>query len=211
MESLRIVVVSDDPLARTGIALLLGESEGLTVVAQIRVDDDWSEPAAPGDGEGPDAAVWDLGLGDRSGLERLRALTAAAPPVVAIVADELDAREALAAGARAALPRNVDGERLAAAIRATVQGLVVLDDSFAVALLRDAPPAVPDLAESLTPRESEVLQLLSQGLANKSIAQRLGISDHTVKFHVNAILGKLGVQSRGEAIVQAVRLGLVAL
>ena len=87
----------------------------------------------------------------------------------------------------------------------------VLDESFVSALLRDAPPPAPDLVESLTPREIEVLQLLSQGLPNKGIAQRLGISDHTVKFHVNAILGKLGVQSRGEAIVQAVRLGLVTL
>ena len=220
MEELRVVVVSDDPLARSGIALLLGESGGVTVIAQVRIDDDWADPAEPGEGERPDAAVWDLGLGDRPGLERLRTLTAAmaaAPPVVAIVADELDAREALAAGARAALPRDVDGDRLAAAIRAAVQGLVVLDDSFAAALLggvsgaRDAAPPAQELAESLTPREGEVLQLLSQGLANKSIAQRLGISDHTVKFHVNAILGKLGVQSRGEAIVQAVRLGLVAL
>jgi two-component system nitrate/nitrite response regulator NarL len=211
MEGLRIVVVSDDPLARTGIALLLGGSEGLTVLDPVGVDDDWSDPGEGGDEEEPDAAVWDLGLGARSGLERLRALGAAPPPVVAIVADALDAREALAAGARAALPRNVDADRLAAAIRAVVQGLVVLDDSFAAALLRGAPPPAPDLPESLTPREAEVLQLLSQGLANKSIAQRLGISDHTVKFHVNAILGKLGVQSRGEAIVQAVRLGLVAL
>jgi len=211
LEGLRIVVVSDDPLARTGIALLLGGSEGLTVLDPVGVDDDWSEPGEEGDEEEPDAAVWDLGLGARSGLERLRALGPAAPPVVAIVADAVDAREALAAGARAALPRNVDGERLAAAVRAAVQGLVVLDDSFAAALLRDAPTPPADLPESLTPREAEVLQLLSQGLANKSIAQRLGISDHTVKFHVNAILGKLGVQSRGEAIVQAVRLGLVAL
>jgi DNA-binding NarL/FixJ family response regulator len=137
-----------------------------------------------------------------------------APPAVAVVADEMDAREALAAGARATLPRDADGESLAAAIRAVVQGLVVLDDSFAAALLgdvRDAPVTAADLPESLTPREAEVLQLLAQGLPNKVIAQRLGISDHTVKFHVNAILGKLGVQSRGEAIVQAVRLGLVAL
>jgi two-component system nitrate/nitrite response regulator NarL len=90
----------------------------------------------------------------------------------------------------------------------------VLDESFAAALLgdlRDAPATAADLPESLTPREAEVLQLLTQGLPNKGIAQRLGISDHTVKFHVNAILGKLGVQSRGEAIVRAVRLGLVAL
>jgi len=201
------VVVSDDPLARTGIALLLGGQEGLIVAGQVGVDEDWAEPEE----EEVHAAVWDLGLGLRSGLERLRSLGPAAPPVVAIVADETDAREALSAGARAALPRTADGDRLAAAIRAAVQGLVVLDDSFAAALLRGAPPAAPDLPESLTPREIEVLQLLSQGLANKAIASRLGISDHTVKFHVNAILGKLGVQSRGEAIVQAVRLGLVAL
>lgn len=203
-----MLVVSDDPLARRGLALLLASQEGLTVAGQIGVDDE------PEDAEGrPDAAVWDLGLGVRFGLERLRGADPSAPPAVAIVADEIDARDALAAGARAALPRDVDGERLAAALRAVVQGLIVLDDSFAVALLRevDDAPSPPELAESLTPREAEVLQLLTQGLANKGIAQRLGISDHTVKFHVNAILGKLGVQSRGEAIVQAVRLGLVVL
>jgi two-component system nitrate/nitrite response regulator NarL len=205
MEELRVLVVSDDPLARTGLALLLKGQERLTVAGQVGVDDDWPDIAL-------DAAVWDLGLGARFGLERLRGIGPSAPPAVAVVADELDAREALAAGARAALPRDADGESLAAAIRAVVQGLVVLDGSFAAALLREAPAAAPpDLVESLTPREAEVLQLLTQGLPNKAIAQRLGISDHTVKFHVNAILGKLGVQSRGEAIVQAVRLGLVAL
>jgi DNA-binding NarL/FixJ family response regulator len=207
MEELRVLVVSDDPLARTGLALLLRGSEGLTLAGQVGVDDDWPDPR-------PDATVWDLGFGLRSGLERFRTLSPSAPPAVAIVADEVDAREALAAGARAALSRDADGESLAAAIRAAVQGLVVLDESFVSALLgdvRDAPAPAPDLVESLTPREIEVLQLLTQGLPNKGIAQRLGISDHTVKFHVNAILGKLGVQSRGEAIVQAVRLGLVTL
>jgi two-component system nitrate/nitrite response regulator NarL len=211
METLRVLVVSDDPLARTGLALLLGGQEGLTVAGQVGVDDDWPDARLEGV---PDAAVWDLGLGTRFGLERLRGMGLSATPAVAVVADEIDAREALAAGARAALPRDADGESLAAALRAVVQGLVVLDESFAAALLgdvRDAPAAPPDLVESLTPREAEVLQLLTQGLPNKAIAQRLGISDHTVKFHVNAILGKLGVQSRGEAIVQAVRLGLVAL
>ncbi len=209
MEELRVLVVSDDPLARRGLALLLASQEGPTVAGQIGVDD---EPEDTAEGRA-DAAVWDLGLGVRFGLERLRGSDPSAPPAVAIVADEIDARDALAASARAALPRDADGERLAAALRAVVQGLLVLDDSFAAALLREADdaPSPPELAESLTPREAEVLQLLTQGLANKAIAQRLGISDHTVKFHVNAILGKLGVQSRGEAIVQAMRLGLVAL
>lgn len=204
-----MLVVSDDPLARRGLALLLASQEGLTVAGQIGVDD---EPDDSGDGRA-DAVVWDLGLEVRFGLERLRGADPSAPPAVAIVADEIDARDALAAGARAALSRETDGERLAAALRAVVQGLIVLDDTFAAALLREVPEteSPPELLENLTPRESEVLQLLAQGLANKAIAQRLGISDHTVKFHVNAILGKLGVQSRGEAMLQAVRLGLVTL
>jgi two-component system, NarL family, nitrate/nitrite response regulator NarL len=74
---------------------------------------------------------------------------------------------------------------------------------------RTAPP--PVLLDPLTPRELEVLRLLSEGLSNKLIAARLGVSEHTAKFHLNAILGKLGAQSRTEAIVQAARLGLVAL
>jgi DNA-binding NarL/FixJ family response regulator len=66
-------------------------------------------------------------------------------------------------------------------------------------------------AEVLTPREQEVLQLLAEGLPNKTIADRLYISEHTVKFHVNAILSKLGAQSRTEAVVRATRLGLLLL
>jgi DNA-binding NarL/FixJ family response regulator len=207
MDELRVLVVSDDPLARRGLSLLLGGQPGIVIAGQIGVDDDGPDLEA-------DAAVWDLGLGIRFGLERLRGSAPSAPPVVAIVTDEIDARDALAAGARAVLSREADGERLAAALRAVVQGLIVLDDAFATALLREVPEiseSPPELLENLTPRESEVLQLLTQGLANKAIAQRLGISDHTVKFHVNAILGKLGVQSRGEAMAQAVRLGLVTL
>jgi DNA-binding NarL/FixJ family response regulator len=66
-------------------------------------------------------------------------------------------------------------------------------------------------AEALTPREQEVIQLLAEGLPNKTIADRLHISEHTVKFHVNAILSKLGAQSRTEAVVRATRLGLLLL
>ena len=208
MEDLRVLVVSADPLARTGLALLLGGQEGINVSGQLRPDEDW---LAAEEDAAPDVVVWDLGLEFRSGLEELRALEPAGPPVVAIVADEADAREALAAGARGALSRNIDDDRLAAALRAVALGLVVLDESFAADVLRDVPAASPELAEPLTPRELEVLQLLAQGLPNKQIAQRLGISEHTAKFHVNAILGKLGAQSRSEAIVQAVRLGLVVL
>ena len=85
---------------------------------------------------------------------------------------------------------------------------MVLDGAAANAVLRPRPPAAATV-EHLTPREQEVLQLLAQGLPNKLIATRLGISDHTAKFHVNGILGKLGAQSRTEALAQAARLGLV--
>ncbi len=67
------------------------------------------------------------------------------------------------------------------------------------------------LIEDLTPREREVLGLLAEGLSNRAIAGRLGISEHTAKFHVHIILGKLGTQSRTEAVVQAARLGLITL
>jgi two-component system nitrate/nitrite response regulator NarL len=74
------------------------------------------------------------------------------------------------------------------------------------------PEPLPGLpVEDLTPRELEVLQLLAEGLPNKAIGLRLSISEHTVKFHVNAILGKLGAQSRTDAVVRATRLGLIIL
>ena len=98
---------------------------------------------------------------------------------------------------------------LAAALVAVARGLSVLEGPLASEWLR--PPDAPLAAEGLTPREREVLALLAEGLANKAIAARLGISEHTAKFHVNAILGKLGVENRAEAIVRAARLGLVAL
>jgi DNA-binding CsgD family transcriptional regulator len=74
-----------------------------------------------------------------------------------------------------------------------------------------APATVADSVDPLTPRESEVLQLMAEGLPNKLIADRLGISEHTAKFHVNAILTKLGAQGRTEAVVRAARLGLIIL
>ena len=78
---------------------------------------------------------------------------------------------------------------------------------FSQAGVRDLPEGVTDL----TPRELEVLALVADGLPNKAIAGRLGISDHTVKFHVNAILSKLGAQSRTEAVTRAMRMGLITL
>ena len=98
---------------------------------------------------------------------------------------------------------------LAAAAVAAAHGLATLDAALAEDWLR--PPEAAGGAEGLTAREREVLGLLAEGLGNRAIAVRLGISEHTAKFHVNAILAKLGAESRSAAIVKAARLGLVAL
>jgi DNA-binding NarL/FixJ family response regulator len=103
---------------------------------------------------------------------------------------------------------------LAAALTAVASGMVVIYTGIADAWLPRALQAAPSLngeVEALTPREAEVLNLIAEGLPNKTIAIRLNISEHTVKFHVNAILTKLGAQSRTEAVVRATRLGLIAL
>jgi DNA-binding NarL/FixJ family response regulator len=98
-----------------------------------------------------------------------------------------------------------------AALQAAAQGLAVLDPAFASEVLpaRERMGEAP--IEELTPRELEVLQLLAEGLSNRAVARQLDISEHTVKFHVNAILGKLGAQSRTEAVVRATRLGMILL
>ena len=109
------------------------------------------------------------------------------------------------------MPRTASAVRLEATIHAVAQGLAVIEPELLADVWPAGPPVESDLAEELTPRELEVLQLLAEGLANKAIAQRLTISEHTVKFHVNAIMSKLGAQSRTAAVVRATRLGLIML
>jgi len=201
--AIRVLVASDDPLARSGLNLLLAGRDDLVVVDRA-----------------PDVVLWDVGplhaaLDDTPAerlAEALEGTAAEGVPVLAVLADESQASEALAAGARGLVFRGVDAGRLGAAVVALASGLDVLDGGLGRRLLRGAlRPSADTAAEDLTPRELEVLQLLAQGLTNKRIAERLGISDHTAKFHVNAILAKLGAETRTEAIVQASRLGLVIL
>lgn len=205
-DEVRVLLVSEDPLARSGLASLLVGQPGIVVAGQAGGDD----LAASIHAHEPDVAALDLGLGAESAmLDRIREVPGL--PVLAILSEEAQAEEALAAGARGFVFRDAEPERLAAALRAAARGLVVLDEAVADSLLRPPHAEVPPPLEELTPREREVLQLLAEGLPNKLIAQRLGISDHTAKFHVNAILGKLGAQNRTEAIARAARLGLVIL
>ncbi len=208
MNPLRVFIVADDPLARAGLALLLDGESGAAIV----VGRETAGTHLPGalDAAGPDAIVWDLGADPVGALDQIAAIDASRAPIVALVAHEADAADAVAAGARGALLRDVETANLLAALQGVVKGLLVLDPSLAAAVMpaRDRESAPP---EELTPRELEVLQLLAEGLPNKRVAQRLGVSEHTVKFHVNAILSKLDAHSRTEAVTRAARLGLIIL
>jgi len=113
------------------------------------------------------------------------------------------------------LPRSAGAEEIVAAIRAAALGLVVLHPRFVSALpqcpdFSSVAPGFPSV-EALTAREGEVLQLLADGLGNKAIAARLRMSEHTAKFHVGSILGKLGAASRAEAVALGLRRGLILL
>jgi two-component system, NarL family, response regulator YdfI len=121
--------------------------------------------------------------------------------------------DAFREGVRAVLPSDASADQLVAALQAAAAGLFVVRASDMQAALPTIPAtqSIDELAEPLTRREREVLQLLAAGSGNKEIAARLGISDHTVKFHVASILGKLGAESRTEAVSLGIRRGLVLL
>ena len=199
-------MVADDPLARGGLAAIV-RSQGFEVVGPASADE---AGRAALFSPRPDLVVWDVGDDVATLTDRLKEWEPEGLPVVALVADEPGAVEALGAGAQGALFRSVEPERLVAALHAAANGLVVLEEAMATAL-RPRPLAASPPAEALTRRETEVLQLLSLGLSNKEIASRLAVSEHTAKFHVNAILGKLGAQSRTDAVVRAARMGLLIL
>ena len=125
--------------------------------------------------------------------------------------DAADSVRALNAGARAVLHRSSSRNEIIAAIKVITSGLVVLPPELLATLLHEAPPADDVLKAQLTRRKFEVLTAMADGASNKAIARRLGISFHTAKFHVAAILAKLDADSRTEAVAKAAQSGLVML
>ena len=175
-------------------------------------------PDGAGDESQPRPSVVLAAIGARGGgaVESF-AWNATDAPVILLV--DHPARwmsQALPAGVRGVLPRNLTPAEMIGAIEAVAAGLFVFhpSDVDSLAMFR-SPEAAPELGESLveplTPREVEVLQLLSEGLGNKEIASRLVISEHTAKFHVASIMGKLGAATRTEAVTQGIRHGLVMI
>lgn len=203
----RVFLVSDDPLTREGLASSLAKEPAVLVVGQAGSAENIGEEARR---LGARVIVWDSGRDFSAQLDRLRELQPLPADLALIAGDERGAGEAYGAGARAFLLRDRDPTKLPASIAALERGLVVFDETIAGALF--APPVRSTSTDViLTPREHEVLAAISEGLSNKAIAAQLGISENTAKFHVNAILTKLGAETRTEAVVLGARLGLITI
>jgi DNA-binding NarL/FixJ family response regulator len=196
-----VVLSTPLPSVRLGLASMLAEHGHLAVAEE----------------DADDGAVWLLDAPDLPALDTLTARRYSDLPRAAVVlTDEPGVAAVLArAGLRgwACLARDADAAELDLAIRAADAGLVLLDLPLASATvtLPAVTAATREASEPLTPRELQVLQLVAQGLPNKGIARRLGISENTAKFHVASLCGKLGASSRTEAVTLAARRGLILL
>lgn len=208
---MRVLLADDHSLFRDGLASLL-EAAGFEVVGQV------------GDGASaveealrlrPDVVLMDInmpGVGGLEALRRLRAEWPAAQVVMLTVSEEqADLLEAVQAGARGYLLKHLKADEFLDMLQGLARGEAAMSRQTTARLLSGvshASQAASDPAESLTEREVELLRLLAEGLSNKTMAQRLSLSENTVKYHLKNILQKLGARNRTEAATQAMRLGL---
>lgn len=215
--SLPVLVLAAYPAVRAGLMALLAGDPRLEPVAPDR---SWlpGQRTRAASGDSPAVIVVDQS-GSEDGLTD--DLTDAYPDIpLVLLGGEITASDpTLAARPVAYLGPDVDGPTLIAAVRGVAVGLTVIDPTVigAHGLPAQLPAAVThptalDVAgDTLTARERQVLELVASGLPNKAIARDLGISEHTVKFHVGSLLGKLGAGSRTEAVTLATRRGLLAV
>lgn len=211
LNPIAVYIMGHDPLARAGLSALLRPVEGCLLVGQASPDQSWETILQV---YHPAVVVWDLGWEVDVTLPLLQTISELNTPLLLLVPYGEPAAELLALGARAVLRRDLTGEQLWQAIQTLEQGLLVFDPSFLpfLALPAATELSLPQpLAEPLTGREQEVLRHLAAGLTNKAIGQALGISQHTVKFHLTSMMQKLSAQSRTEVVMIASRLGLLPL
>lgn len=214
----RVLVAANDLIVRAGLESIIRASPVLSVVG---IASDTNTLAALIAAHSPDVVLMELEIQDDEPVsEKLVVLNAVATsvPAIVVLAEDLqvDWTEALRLGIRAVLPRSATAEEILHTVMTAAAGLVVLHQDIVDALLSVLPSigrAIDDVApvQALTSREIEVLGMLAEGLGNKAIARRLGISEHTVKFHVSSIFTKLNASSRTEAVTLGARQGLIML
>lgn len=201
----RVVLVDDHPMLRTGVAAVLGTSPDIEVVGATGDPDDVLRLV---DATAPDVVVLDLGLGSRNGGDLLPELVRRTRVLVfTATGTDVAIMRALDAGATGYLLKDASPDELSAGIRAAATGTAVYAAAVAARMLDRG--RRPD--ESLTPRELDVLELLGAGLTNRAIAERLFMSESTVKTHLIRVFAKLGVDGRAGAVAEASRRGVIAL
>jgi DNA-binding NarL/FixJ family response regulator len=212
-ETIRILVADDHPIVRDGLVAILSTQPDLDVVAEAG---DGQEVLAQVAQSQPDVVLLDLEMPQLDGVETLRRLRERHPQTRVIIFTAFDTDErilaAVQAGAQGYLLKGAPRQEVFNAIRVVHEGGSLLQPVVASKLLRQmSAPAAGDagLVDPLTPREQEVLNYLAQGLQNKEIAQKLVISERTVKFHVSSILTKLEAGNRTEAVAVAAQRGLI--
>jgi len=211
---MRVVIADDHALFRDGLRSLL-EARDIDVVGEAR---NGREAVAEARAQHPDIVLMDLTMPEMGGLEATRLISAELPDVnvVVLTASEEDADlfEAIKSGAEGFLPKNLEAGALFALLEGVMQGQPALTPGLARKLLHEfAQPAAKPAerpAEGLTEREREVLELLVQGVtSNRELADRLYVSENTIKYHLRNILNKLHLQNRAQVIAYALRHGLV--
>jgi two-component system, NarL family, response regulator YdfI len=206
---IRIAVAAASDVARAALAGMIGAFAEMEVVARASDADSLVRSLRSGSIE---AVVIDLAARDEGNAALLSAALGwqGQPAVVALGGEAADVDAAARSrGAIAMLPRAANGLEVETAIRAAIAGLIVTHPDLVNREAHVASTAPAAEHASLTPREIEVLRMLAIGLPNKTIALRLGVSAHTVKFHVGSIMTKLHAASRTEAVTEGIRRGLI--
>jgi NarL family two-component system response regulator LiaR len=210
---MKVIVCDDQATVRDGLVMLLKLEPDIDVVGTA---EDGAEAVEMATDKGPDLVLMDLKMPIMNGVEATRQIKTKYPDVKVLVlttyADDEWVFDAIQAGASGYLLKDTPREELMKAVRGTVAGKTYLDPSVAGKVLeqvssRQTQPATL-ITSKLTERETEVLRLIAKGLTNADIADRLFLSDGTVRNHVSAILAKLGVSDRTQAAVIAIQHGL---
>ncbi len=207
--AIRVLIVDDHSVVREGLRMFLARDPDLEVVGEAA---DGAKAIQQARQLRPDVVVMDLLLPGLDGLAATRAIRTELPEteVLALtsVLESASVVEAIQAGAIGYLLKDIQATELRIAIKAAAAGQLHLSPQASAYLLGSI--RMPEHPDPLTPRELDVLRLLAQGYSNKEIARTLHLVEETVKFHVRHILAKLGVQSRTQAALTAIRLGMVS-
>jgi DNA-binding NarL/FixJ family response regulator len=208
--AIRILIADDHSVVRQGLRMFLGLDRGLEIVGEAA---DGAEALRLARELHPDVVLMDLLMPVIDGISATKMIRTELPEteVLALtsVLEDASVVGAVRAGAIGYLLKNTEADELLRAIHAAAAGQVQLSPDAATRLMREV--RAPDSPEILTERETEVLRLVAQGMGNKQIARMLQVGEKTVKTHVSNILAKLGVQSRTQAALYAVRIGMASV